>query len=307
MNRVSSQRARACSWACALLLIALAVPAFADEKRAMTFMDVIEMRAVGAGKLSPDGKYVVYTVSIPQWKAGKNFTDLFVAATDGSGPPRQMTFTKEKNETQPQWARDSRTLGFLSDRDAQNQLYLMRVDGGEARKVSDAKDGVHAFAFSRDGRWVAYSAGKPEERQLWLASLESEGAPLQLTHHATPLGEWAWSPDSSRIFFLAPDSVDKDDEKRKEKKFDVRIMDPERSPSHLWSVAVADKSEKRWTSGSAYGVEQFRVSPDGAFIAFRSESPDRHANRLDRVDSEIYTIELSTGGIRRITSNKVEE
>lgn len=307
MNRVSNQRARACAWACVLLVVALAAPAFADEKRAMTFMDVIEMRAVGAGKVSPDGKYVVYTVSIPQWKAGKSFTDLFVAATDGAGRPRQMTFTKEKNETQPQWARDSRTFGFLSDRDSPNQLYLMRVDGGEARKVSDAKDGVHAFAFSRDGRWVAYSAGKPEERQLWLASLESEGAPLQLTHHATPLGEWAWSSDSSRIFFLAPDSVDKDDEKRQEKKFDVRIMDPVRPPSHLWSVAVGDKSEKRWTSGSAYGVEQFRVSPDCAFIAFRSESPDRHANRLDRVDSEIYTIELATGAIRRMTSNKVEE
>src|SRR5712692_1640219 len=307
MSRIKSRRVHRLACACALLAAALVIPARAAEKRAMTFMDVIEMRSVAAGKISPAGKYVIYTVSIPQWQAGKNFTDIFAAATDGSAPPRQMTFTREKNETQPQWARDSRTFGFLSDRDGANQLYLMRLDGGEARKVSEAKDGVNAFAFSLDGKWVAYSAGKPEERQIWLVSLEKEEAPVQLTRHATPVGEWAWSPDSSRIFFLAPDSADKDEQKRKEKKFDVRMMDAPRPPAHLWAIALADKSEKRWTSGDAYSGHQFTVSPDGAYIAFRSESTDRHANRLDQVDSEIYTLKLSTGEIHRITNKKVQE
>ena len=293
-----------CAW---LVAIAAVAPGTAQQKRAMTFIDVIEMRSVGAGKISPDGKYVVYTVSIPQWKVGKNFTDVFVAATDGSVPPRQMTFTKEKNETQPQWARDSRTIGFLSDREGPNQLYLMRIDGGEARKVSDAKDGVDAFAFSRDGKWAAYSAGKTEERQIWLTSLEREEAPAQLTKHSTPVGNWAWSPDSSRIFFLTPDREEKDDQKRKEKKFDVRVVDPERPPTHLWSISLADKSEKRWTSSNAYGVEQFVVSPDAAYVAFRSVSSERHANALDQVDSEIYALNLATGEARRITNNKVPE
>src|SRR2546422_11672145 len=80
-----------CAW---LVAIAVVAAGTAQQKRAMTFMDVIEMRSVGAGKISPDGKYVVYTVSIPQWKVGKNFTDVFVAATDGSVPPRQMTDRK---------------------------------------------------------------------------------------------------------------------------------------------------------------------------------------------------------------------
>jgi len=154
---------------------------------------------------------------------------------------------------------------------------------------------------------MAYSAGKPEERQICLVNLEKEEAPVQLTHHATPVGEWAWSPDSSRIFFFAPDSADKDEQKRKEKKFDVRMMDPVRPPSHLWSIAIADKTEKRWTSGDAYGVLQFTLSPDGAYAAFRSESTGRHANRLDQADSEIYTLNLLTSEIHRITNNKVGE
>jgi dipeptidyl aminopeptidase/acylaminoacyl peptidase len=256
MNTILSPRARWPFRRCAILIVALAIAALARDKRPMTFMDVMEMRSVGAGSIPPDGKYVLYTLSTLQWKAGKRFTDVFVAATDGSTPPRQMTFTKEKNETQPHWARDSRTLGFLADREGPNQLYLMRIDGGEARKLSDAKDRVDAFAFSRDGKWVAFSPGKPEERQIWLASLEKEDAPIRLTKHATPVGAWAWSPDSTRIFFLAPD----------------------RAPAHLWSVSLADQSEKCWTSGNDYGFRCFLCG-----VSQRLDGPPRQSARSDGI------------------------
>ena len=307
MNIIVSRPARWPFRRCPILIVALALAVSAGDKQPMTFMDVTEMRSVGAGSISPDGQYVLYTVSTLEWKVGKRFTDLFVAPTDGSTSPRQMTFTKEKNETHPQWARDSRKLGFLSDREGPNQLYLMRSDGGEARKISESKDGVDVFAFSRDGKWMAFSAEKPEERQIWLASLEKEAAPIQLTKHATPVGAWAWGPDSARIFFLAPDRADTDEPERKEKKFDVRILDPERAPAHLWSVSLAHRSEKRWTSGSDYGVEQFTIASDGSYAAFRSASTDRHANRLEQAASEIYALSLATGEVRCVTSNKVRE
>jgi dipeptidyl aminopeptidase/acylaminoacyl peptidase len=287
--------------------MSLAAPAAAQQKRPMTFMDVMELRSVGGGSISPDGKWVIHTISIPQWKAGKNFTDIFVAAADGSTPPRQMTYTKEKNETSPQWARDSKSFGFLSDRGEKQQLFLMRADGGEARQVSDAKDGVNAFAFSRDAKWVAFSAGKPEERQLWLASLEKDEAPVQLTKHATPVTSFQWSPDSSRIFFLSPDRADKDDVKRKEKKFDVRIADELKPPSHLWSISIADKTEKRWTSGEEYSVQQFTQSRTSPWIAFRSASTFRHANTVTQDEAEIYLLNLASGEVKRLTNNTVGE
>lgn len=307
-NRVALlQRAVASAAASLALALAMAAGLAARQKRAMTFMDVMEMRSVGAPQLSPDGRSIVYTVSIPAWRVGKNFTDLFAAATDGSTPPRQFTFTKEKNETEPRWARDNRTIGFLSDRDGPNQLYLLRVDGGEARKLSDAKDGVNQFAFSRDGKWVAFSAGKATERQLWLVAMDSDAAPVALTHHATPVVRWEWSPDSSRIFFTARDHMDKDDETRREKKFDVTMHDPAESPEHLWSLEISGRAEKRWTSGDEYGVEQFTIAPDSSVLAFRSVSTDRHANTLDQLDSEIYLLSLSSGDIRRVTNNHVPE
>lgn len=305
-------------WACvATMALALGLCAGAPlaaqgkpsaGKKPMTFMDVMEMRDVGAGSISPDGKLVIYTVNVPVWKDGKEYTDIYIAPADGSAPARQMTFTRGKNETRPEWSRDSRSFAFLSNRDgAQNQLYLMRTDGGEARKVSDAKDGVSAFAFSRDGKWLAFSAGKANARQLWLVDLTREDAePVQWTKRATPVRNFAWSPDSARIFFTAPESVDKDDEKRREKKFDVRIVDEPRPNVHLWSVSVADKSEKRWTSGEAYGVATFDISEDAKWLAFRSASVDRHTGLIDP-DTEVYLIELATGDIRRVTNNKMAE
>ncbi len=290
------------------LLVAPAGSAQDQPKRPMTFRDVIEMRGIGNLFVSPDGKWAIYTISIPQWRAGKNFRHIFLAPTDGSSPPRQMTFTKEKNETQPQWARDSRSFGFLSDRDAPgtattNQLYLMTIDGGEVRKISDAKDGVDAFAFSPDGKWLAFSAGRPDERQLWLFNFASDHAtPVQLTRHGTPVvGPWSWSPDGTRIFFIAPDNVDKVDQERRAKNFDVRIVDQEKPPAHLWSIEIADKLEKRVTSGGAYSVWQFTVSPNARWLAFQTSSTDRHANLVTQEDSQIYILGLEGGGMRRVT------
>ena len=80
-----------------------------------------------------------------------------------------MTFTSEKNETSPAWTRDGRAFLFLSNREAptsaatQNQIYLMRPDGGEARRVTDAKDGVTDFVLSKDGKWLIYRAGRADD------------------------------------------------------------------------------------------------------------------------------------------------
>ena len=149
---------------------------FSQEKqttlRPMTFMDVIEMRSVSTPVVSPDGKWCLYTLSTPDWKAGKSFTDIYLVSLDkGLGSTRQMTFTKDKNELAPQWSKDNTYFVFSSNRDAPegkstNQIYVMRVDGGEAQKITDAKEGIGNCAFSRDGKWFAFTAGKEDDRQL---------------------------------------------------------------------------------------------------------------------------------------------
>lgn len=279
---------------------AVAPSAPGAAQRAMTFMDVMEMRGVGGGQLSPDGARVAYTVAIPHWKSGKTYTDLFVADA-ATGASRQMTFTREKQETGPQWARDGRRLAFLSDREGGQQVYLLSVDGGEARKLTDAKDGVHAFAFSRDGKWLAFSAGKPEERQLSLIDLASEDlAPVPLPKHATPIRDFAFTEATDRIFFTSPDRVDKDDLKRKEKKFDVRIAEPEQPPVHLWSVDLKDRAAKRWTEGMKFTVLGFQLSRDGHWAAYRALPAARRTGDITQEAASLHLLDLDRGQSRLV-------
>ena len=134
-----------------------ALPA-AAQQRPMTFMDVQQLRQAGSPELSPDGAWLLYTLSVPDWKEARRFSDIWlVSASRGLGSERQLTFTKDKNESSPRWARNGSYFVFSSNRDgsganATNQLFAMRPDGGEAQRITDAKDGVGQFAFTRDGR-----------------------------------------------------------------------------------------------------------------------------------------------------------
>jgi Tol biopolymer transport system component len=188
-------------------------------KRAMTFMDIIEMRSVSSPAVSPGANWVLYTMSTPDWKAGKSQTDIWLASIDGT-VNKEMTLTRDKNEITPRWSRDGKYFVFASDRDAspssstpgagageaaaggRNQLYRMRPDGGEAEKITDAKDGVGAFAFSKDGKWLAFSAGKTEEQQIWIFSTSEIGLgkAKPLTKHPTSIRSWQFSPDSKDLF-----------------------------------------------------------------------------------------------------------
>ncbi len=187
-------------------LTGLAVPLAGQQTalRPMTFLDMQQMRQAGSPTPSPDGKWLLYTLSTPNWKEATKQTDVYlVSLQQGVTSTRQLTFTKDRNETVPKWAADSSFFVFLSDRDApedkktRNQLYMMRPDGGEALRLTDEKEGVSDVAFTRDGRWLAYRAGKDGEEQLYrLSGTHPDAAPgEQVTRHPTGVRSWHWAPD----------------------------------------------------------------------------------------------------------------
>src|SRR5207342_2891594 len=118
---------------------------------------------------------------------------------------------------------DGSFIAFVSDRDAtgaapaagapaggrgagggggggRNQLFVMRLDGGEAKRVTDARDGVGTYSFSKDGKSIVYASGRADGEQIYvlpIADLWQGDIPksVQLTRHATGVGNWQWSPD----------------------------------------------------------------------------------------------------------------
>src|SRR5690348_2080928 len=104
----------------ALLLLAPALLAAQSAvTRPMTWLDVQNMRNVSAPVPSPDGKNVLYTLSVPDWKEARRQTDVYLVGTQqGVASTKRLTYTNDKNESAPSWTRDGQYFVFLSDRDA---------------------------------------------------------------------------------------------------------------------------------------------------------------------------------------------
>ena len=318
-----------------LLLIAALVPAVSlaqtsasPAARPITFLDRQYQRDIGSPTPSPDGKWLLYTLSTPDWNQARRQTDIYlVSVKDGLASTKQMTFTKDKNETSPRWSRDGKFFVFLSNRDApaggaggatgggvgsgnpasQNQIYIMRPDGGEARKITDAKEGVSTLAFSKDGKWLVYRSGKSDEEQLYalpVVGIDS-AKPVQLTHQTAGVGLWKWSPDSKRIYFVTADTLDKDEKLRMEKKFNVAIRNMATPLSSLWAFDVDTRKATRLTRDTSITVTDFNISDDGKWIGFHGTSANRYNRNITEQDlySDLYLLEAATGNIERLTNN----
>ena len=89
-------------------------------------------------------------------------THVWKVATDGSSPARQITFG-EKGDSQAQFSPDGKFISFVSARgsaEAKSQIYLMPIDGGEAWKLTDAKENV-SVVFVVAGRHRASRLSRP--------------------------------------------------------------------------------------------------------------------------------------------------
>ncbi len=317
-----------------LLLFATLMPAAAlaqkaapsDALRPITFLDRQYQREFGSPTPSPDGNWLLYTLSTANWKQGSRQTDIYlVSVEDGLASTKQMTFTNDKNETSPRWSRDEKFFVFLSNRDAasapsgtsptagggnaasQNQIYIMRPDGGEAHKITDAKEGVSTLAFSKDGKWLVYRSGKPDEEQLYVLPVVGidSAKPVQITHQQAGVGLWKWSPDSRRIYFVTADTLDKDEKLRVEKKFSVAIRNMATPVSSLWALDIDAKKPTRLTRDTTITVTDFNISDNGRWIGYHGASANRYMRNITEQDlySDLYLLNTSTGSIERLTNN----
>ncbi len=296
-----------CSVTLCVMVVALGAPVptagQAPTGRPMDYADIFRLTNLGNAQLSPDGAWVVYEASKLQFPDWQRRTDLYLVSVDGR-TTRQLTYTEGEDETGARWRPKGGMIGFTSTREGKKrQLFLIRPDGGEARRVTSADSGIVAWAWSEDGARLAYLAGPEGQRQVWLLPGDGNGKAEPATKHATSVEAFVWSEDGRTIYFTAADEPDSTRRRRIKEKFDVRVMN-ERAPAvHVWAFDVAAKTEKRVTQGE-YRAAALEQSRDGRWLAFRGRPTNRYAD--DRA-SELYLVNLATGAVEQLTDNYVGE
>src|SRR5256885_8483876 len=150
-----------------LLTLGTLVMVFASEAspRVPTVDDLLTIKSVGRTQISPDGKWIAYTVSYGDFKQDAFITQIWLVASD-SGKSFQLT-RGEKSSTNPKWSPDGQRLAFLSNRvEDKNQVFLINPLGGEAQQLTKSETAINNFAWSEDGKMIAYTATEPPPQPL---------------------------------------------------------------------------------------------------------------------------------------------
>ena len=137
------------------LQLGLALHAQEAAKHPITFDDMIKMHRVAEPQISPDGKWVVYTLATPDMDGNRNASNIWLVSTSG-GAPAQLT--QSGHDSSPVWSPDGKTIAFLSSRSGDSQVYLLSLAGGEAQKLTKLSTGADLVKWSRDGKTIAFTS-----------------------------------------------------------------------------------------------------------------------------------------------------
>ncbi len=253
--------------------------------------DLARLRIPTEPRLSPDGRFVVVTLTTvaPAWDGYRSA--LWGVPTDGR-EPRRLTLGA-RHDRHPRFAPDGRTLAFLSDRrtlveeepertadagerEDETQVHLLPLEGGEAQRLTDLPRGVTGFEWSPDGRsLVVTTASRGATRDE-----DARARGITLHRHAGS------RPDSDFHFI---------DRLAYNHNGDGYTYD---RVEHLWLVDVETGTARRLTDGPATD-SQPAWSPDGRRIAFASNRR-RDRDLLDR--SDIHVVDVGSGALTAITA-----
>ncbi len=205
-------------------------------KRNFDILDDLRYARIGSARISPCGGFAVCDLTRHDLENDLTTTSLWRIDL-ANGDARQLT-RPGGNDSSPAWSPDGARIAFLSDRCGAKQVFLLPVDGGEARQLTDFPQGVDGPpVWSPDGKTVAFTASpnaKPRDptapyrvtrfvyrfdgigyvddaiQNIYVQPIKG-GAAKQLTDDAHLDRTLRWSPDGREILYLASFDPDRPD------------------------------------------------------------------------------------------------
>jgi dipeptidyl aminopeptidase/acylaminoacyl peptidase len=238
----------------------------APKKRDITLDDLAKLQRVGGPVVSPDGDWVVYSVSQVDLKEDKGQTHLWMVKWDGS-VDLQLTYGKE-GASSPKFSPDGRYISFISSRPGPakgDQVWVMDRRGGEAEQFTAITDQeIGGYSWSPDSKKLLLTLRPKNEPDA------EEGKPP-----APP----------------KPIVID-----RYHFKQDIQGYIRDDAWNALYLYDIATKKVEKLTTGKNVNENDPEWSPDGKWITFVSNQepdPDRTNN------TDVFVVEAKSGSAPR--------
>tara|TARA_B100000809_G_scaffold71086_1_gene68665 strand:+ start:2560 stop:4587 length:2028 start_codon:yes stop_codon:yes gene_type:complete len=272
------------------VMLLLAVPAAAQERRAMTTDDGLDMIRVGGATISPDGSWVLFSKSELDWGENERKTTWWRVPTGGGEPYR---FIGEEGGSGFQFSPDGSMLSFTRSVDEKSQLFLMRTDGGEAQKLSKHKTSVGSYRWSQDGSKIFFVAAEPRSEEeekarkdgddaifvdegpsgqragtwnnFWVIDVASKEE-KRITEVDHRIGSFAVSPGADRIAFTSRSENRRNQQNHSE----IRLLDVESGEIRQLTENRAPESRLVW-------------APDGQSLAYTARTDGEWELMLDKI------------------------
>jgi dipeptidyl aminopeptidase/acylaminoacyl peptidase len=242
--------------------------------------DMQKLWRVGESALSPDDKWVAYTVQVSDVAKNKSVTNLWLVSSSG-GAALQLTFSDKGSNSRPRWTPDSKSLFFLSTRaNDVPQVFKISTSGGEAKQITHTGTGVDSFLLSPDGKTMAITASVyPDCKDLDCSekkNKEMEDNPVKARTITTiPFRRWdSWIDGKRNHIFVMPSEG-----------------------GEAKDITPGDVDSPIWTE---FGGEEVAFSPDGKEICFSRYTE----NEALTANSDLFVIPVDGGEAKQITKNK---
>ena len=239
-----------------------------------SFEEIISLPSVGGVKVSPDGSHFTFQKEYTDWENNRFFNEIWLSKNGGE--PFQLTNSEGKGSSNPKWSPDGKWIAFTSGRNEKNQIYVIRISGGEAFQLTNEENSIGQFAWSPDGKKIAFLRSDPED--------ESEKTRKE------KFGEYAVEDAEYKLNRLY--AID----------FDPDQLHPYPLPEQLEDSAYQARKKGRLLMDSVdYTVTQFKWSPDGRKMAL-SHQPNPLINSF--FDSDISILDIKSKEINQLVSNE---